>query len=114
MVAKVLMMLGLASLAWAGAEDVKIDSGQLKGSIQGQVASWKGIPYAAPPVGENRWRPPQPVAPWRSVRPAQDFGADCMQNPFPGDAAPLGVTPAEDCLYVNVWSPVAGGVASYP
>jgi para-nitrobenzyl esterase len=95
------------SLAFAGIEEVKIDSGRLKGAVNGSVASWKGIPYAAPPVDANRWRPPQPVSPWKDIRPATEFGPDCMQKPFPGDAAPLGVQPAEDCLYVNVWRPAA-------
>jgi hypothetical protein len=90
----------------AASDEVKVDTGKLKGATQDGVASFKGIPYAAPPVGDLRWRPPQSAAPWNGVRPATAFGADCMQRPFPGDAAPLGVAPAEDCLYVNVWVPV--------
>lgn len=101
-----LCALGLSvSPAFAGVADVKVNSGRLKGAAKEQVVSWKGIPFAAAPVGANRWRPPQPGARWSGVRPATEFGADCMQKPFPGDAAPLGVTPAEDCLYVNVWRP---------
>jgi para-nitrobenzyl esterase len=106
MIAKWFLAMCAASLAFAGVQDVKIDSGRLKGAVSGSVVSWKGIPFAAPPVGENRWRPPQPVASWNDVRPATSYGADCMQKPFPGDAAPLGVTPAEDCLYLNIWRPV--------
>jgi para-nitrobenzyl esterase len=94
-----------ASAALAASGEVKIDSGKLKGAAANGVISFKGIPYAASPVGDLRWRPPQPVKPWSGVRPATEYGADCMQNPFPGDAAPLGVKPAEDCLYVNVWVP---------
>jgi len=85
--------------------EVKIDTGQVKGVLADGVVSFKGIPYAAPPVGDLRWRPPQPAAAWTGVRDASQYGADCMQKPFPGDAAPLGVKPAEDCLYVNVWAP---------
>lgn len=70
------------------------------------MASWKGIPFAAPPVGDLRWRAPQPVARWSGVRDATDYGSDCMQVPFPSDAAPLGTPPSEDCLYLNVWKPV--------
>jgi len=63
MIAKTSLVLCAASLAnAAGVEDVKINSGRLKGAVDGRVASWKGIRFAAPPVGENRWRPPQPVA----------------------------------------------------
>ena len=86
-------------------DEAKIDSGKLKGASKDGVTSFKGIPFAAPPVGDLRWRPPQPVKPWTDVRKATDYGPDCAQNPFPGDAAPLGVPPAEDCLYANVWAP---------
>jgi len=86
-------------------DEVKIDTGRLKGAIHEGVISFKGIPFAAPPVGGLRWRPPQPAKPWTGVRPATAYASDCMQKPFPGDAAPLGTPPAEDCLYANVWLP---------
>jgi para-nitrobenzyl esterase len=95
--------------AHAGVDQVTIDSGKVQGRIEGAVVSFKGIPFAGPPVGVNRWRAPQPVHPWTDVRPATEYGPDCMQNPFPGDAAPLGVAPREDCLYANVWAPAARG-----
>jgi para-nitrobenzyl esterase len=84
---------------------VAVDAGKLRGNETGTVSSWKGIPFAAPPVGANRWRAPQPVTPWHGVRDATLYGPDCMQVPFPSDAAPLGTTPAEDCLYANIWRP---------
>lgn len=84
---------------------VTIDSGQLQGETQGSVTFFKGIPFAQPPVGALRWRPPQPVARWSGVRKATSYGNDCMQVPFPSDAAPLGMKPAEDCLYLNIWRP---------
>jgi para-nitrobenzyl esterase len=84
---------------------VAVDGGIVQGAIHAGVLSFKGIPFAAPPVGALRWRPPQPVEHWSGVRHALSYGADCMQIPFPNDAAPLGVTPAEDCLYLNVWRP---------
>jgi para-nitrobenzyl esterase len=83
----------------------KIDSGKLQGDSANGITAFKGVPYAAPPVGDLRWRPPQPAAKWSGVRQATAYGADCMQLPFPSDAAPLGTPPAEDCLYVNVWTP---------
>ena len=89
----------------AAAPTVTIDTGKLRGEAQGAVVSFKGIPFAQPPVGDLRWRPPQPVAKWQGVRDATSYGADCMQLPFPSDAAPLGMKPAEDCLYLNVWRP---------
>jgi para-nitrobenzyl esterase len=82
-----------------------VDTGKLRGEVQGEVVSFKGIPFARPPVAELRWKPPQPVAKWQGVRAALGYGADCMQLPFPSDAAPLGMKPAEDCLYLNVWRP---------
>lgn len=96
----------LAQAAPAGPV-VTIDSGKLEGSVDAGVASWKGIPFAAPPVGALRWRAPQPVQPWPGVRQASAYAADCMQLPFPSDAAPLGTQPDEDCLYLNVWKPAA-------
>ncbi|MDY0976180.1 carboxylesterase family protein [Massilia sp. CFBP9012] len=88
---------------------VSIDSGKVEGKIDAGIASWKGIPFAAPPVGALRWRAPQAVQPWTGVRQATSHAADCMQLPFPSDAAPLGTKPDEDCLYLNVWKPADVG-----
>lgn len=85
--------------------EVSIQSGAIDGMVEGEVISWKGIPFAAPPVGDLRWRAPQPAVQWEGVRQTTEYGHDCMQLPFPSDAAPLGNTPSEDCLYVNVWKP---------
>jgi para-nitrobenzyl esterase len=97
----------LAPLAVLAAERdrVTIDTGALQGATADEVISFKGIPFAASPVGPLRWKPPQPALKWEGVREATTYGADCMQEPFPGDAAPLGVKPEEDCLYLNVWIP---------
>jgi len=84
---------------------VATDAGRLAGAVEDGVASWKGIPFAAPPVGALRWRAPQPAAPWQGVRQAVEYAHDCMQLPFASDAAPLGTAPSEDCLYANVWKP---------
>ena len=69
---------------------VRVESGELEGVVDDGVASFKGIPFAAPPVGDLRWRPPQPAAPWTGVRQAAEFGADCMQGRF-------GPPPARRC-----------------
>jgi para-nitrobenzyl esterase len=92
-------------IAQAQQNIVATDNGKLEGVSAGPVTYFKGIPYAAPPVGELRWRAPQPVPGWKGVRKADTYSADCMQAPFPSDAAPLGTTPSEDCLYLNVWRP---------
>jgi len=93
------------AVAAPGAPVVAIDSGKVEGRTDAGVTSWKGIPFAAPPLGDLRWRAPAPARPWSGVRQASAYAADCMQLPFPSDAAPLGTTPAEDCLYLNVWKP---------
>jgi para-nitrobenzyl esterase len=85
------------------AKTVQLDAGLIEGLASGDVLSFKGIPYAAPPVGDLRWRAPQPVTPWDGVRQATAFGPDCAQAP--GEAEKIQTTPAEDCLFVNVWRP---------
>ena len=77
--------------------------GSLKGH-DGDIRIFKGIPYAAPPVGDLRWRPPRALTPWAGTRDAFDFGFDCPQNPLPEEpsAAP---GKSEDCLTINVWTP---------
>jgi para-nitrobenzyl esterase len=69
------------------------------------VYAFKGLPYAAPPVGDLRWRPPVPVIAWSGVRQADRFAPDCMQKPSATDS-PQTNARSEDCLYLNVWTPV--------
>ena len=95
-------------------DHVTIDTGELQGVVADGVVSFKGIPFAEPPVGQLRWRAPVPAKKWSGVRIASAHGPDCMQIPFPGDAAPLGVPPKEDCLYMNVWAPAKPSSAKLP
>src|SRR5678815_2090280 len=84
-----------------GPLDVKTDHGVVRGSDDGNgVRSFLGIPYAAPPTGKNRWRPPQPPRDWDGVRDGTVFGARCPQIAV---ITPGGGT--EDCLFLNVWTP---------
>ena len=92
---------------------VTTDRGAVRGVAADGVESWKGIPFAAPPAGGLRWRMPQPAQAWDGVRDAAAYRNDCMQLPFPSDAAPLGTPPSEDCLYLNIWKPV-GATAKLP
>lgn len=94
--------------------DVRVDGGIVRGAVERGVMSFKGIPFAAPPVGDLRWAPPQPVKPWSGVRPALRFGPDCAQLPTPGDAAPLRTASKENCLYINVWRPQARSARGLP
>lgn len=89
---------------------VDTDAGALRGTLEGDVAVYRGIPYAAPPVGPLRWRPPQPVAEWTGVRNGTTFGAACPQGAPPGvtDLTAVGGAAgpySEDCLTLNVWAP---------
>lgn len=105
LLAAIAFAMPVAALAQSSGPVVATDRGQVRGTVADGVASWKGIPFAAPPVGALRWRAPQPASAWQGVRDASAYSHDCMQVPFPSDAAPLGTTPAEDCLYANVWKP---------
>ena len=81
---------------------VQTTSGPVTGLIQDDVAAYKGIPYAAPPLGELRWAPPQPVSAWTEPLAATDFCHDCMQVTGPES---IQTEPSEDCLCLNVWRP---------
>jgi para-nitrobenzyl esterase len=83
-------------------------------SSDGKVLSFKGIPYAAPPIGPLRWQPPQPVASWSGVRKAAEFGPRCMQTRVYDDMIFKDAGPSEDCLYLNVWTPQAPSQAGLP
>ena len=87
---------------------VQIDSGKLLGVLtpDQKVIAYKGIPYAAPPVGDLRWRPPQPVSRWKHILFARDFGPHCIQSGGYADMVFHDPGPSEDCLTLNVWAPV--------
>lgn len=90
-------------------------SGKLQGVAEGGVTSFKGIPYAAPPVGEFRWRPPQPVKLWKGVRDASKFGPNCAQAGWGAKPGTIAEGSSEDCLYLNVWTPVnSNGTSKLP
>jgi para-nitrobenzyl esterase len=105
-VALALFASSIACPARADATHVVIDSGPVSGVEANGVISFKGIPYAAPPVGKLRWRVPQPVKPWAAMLEARAFGPACMQT----DDLPK----SEDCLTLNVWRPAATSNAPLP
>jgi para-nitrobenzyl esterase len=90
-------VLWVAQLVSAQSTVVNVEGGSVQGVATTEVTSWKGIPYVVPPVGDLRWRTPQPVKPWQGVRDASTFGAECMQSDD--------VLKSEDCLFLNVWRP---------
>lgn len=89
---------------FATGEPLMLESGQISGVVGNDptVLIYKGIPYAAPPVGDLRWRAPQPVKAWTGVKATNDFGPQCVGRDF-GLVPPAGIS--EDCLYLNVWTP---------
>jgi len=90
---------------------VKTQYGEVRGSITDGVNTFKGIPYAAPPFGANRLRPPQPVAPWSGMRDALSYGPKAPQPSYPPEVSvilPELAIPGEDCLTLNIWSPDLG------
>ncbi len=90
----------------ASFETVAIDTGEVQGVVDQGSLTYRGLPFAAAPVGPLRWRAPQPAAPWSGVRRADAFGDSCIST----DAKPRVATPVEgeDCLYLNVWRPNDG------
>jgi len=108
-----LVFVAAAGMAFGGiTEPIGVDGGQITGTPAIQwtpgVRLFRGIPYAAPPVGDLRWRPPQAVVPWQGLKRADRFSAACMQAPTEteGNAWREGHVPvSEDCLYLNVWTP---------
>ncbi|MFB3902330.1 MAG: carboxylesterase/lipase family protein [Acidobacteriota bacterium] len=102
-----------SAIAMAQNAQAKLDSGMIQGSVSDGVIAYKGIPFAAPPVGPLRWRA-QPVKPWTGVKQTTAFAPDCMQMASPSGPMALGTTPAEDCLYANVWLPADKGAGRLP
>src|SRR4030042_801499 len=81
---------------------VEVNGGTIEGVEQEGILTYKGIPFAAPPVGDLRWKAPAPVQPWTGVKKADAFACACMQaSGSMGNTAPV----SEDCLYLNVWTP---------
>ncbi|WP_052198385.1 carboxylesterase/lipase family protein [Pectobacterium fontis] len=107
--------------AFAVEPTVRINDGELRGSTDGGIISFKGIPYAKPPVGALRWHAPQPTASWQGIKEATKFAASCMQPQLPANivipwtAEYLANGPfSEDCLYLNVWTPTIKSDARLP
>jgi para-nitrobenzyl esterase len=97
---------------------IRIESGLISGALVGEnkdVRAYKGIPYAAPPVGNLRWKPPQPPPTWQGVRQTTEYGPSCPQPDILERAYGIKTGPtSEDCLYLNVWTPAKVGNEKLP
>jgi para-nitrobenzyl esterase len=106
-------LLGLAEVAHADPLTIKTAQGNVHGKLvnDGRAEAFLGIPFAAPPVGELRWKAPQPPALWNGVRDATNFAARCAQWPIWADYIFQDAGPSEDCLYLDIYTPAAASPA---
>ena len=105
---KLLLLVAATLCVWACAKpgQVKVTGGVIQGEVLEDMTVYKGIPFAAPPVGDFRWKAPQPVVAWSGVRECKEFGPNPMQGNGEGCS--------EDCLYLNVWTPAQSAKAKLP
>ena len=98
------LVFALSAPAMAEVTEASVTGGKIAGAAVDGLGEFKGIPFAAPPVGVLRWKAPQPVQPWSGVRQTTHFGDACMQGGGGGGAG-KGIPYSEDCLYLDVWTP---------
>jgi para-nitrobenzyl esterase len=97
-------------------DQVKTENGVVSGTLNADhtVRMFKGIPFAAPPIGELRWKPPQPPPSWTGIRQADKFGSPCLQTNVFGDIYFRDAEPSEDCLSLSIWIPAQPAAAKLP
>jgi para-nitrobenzyl esterase len=110
-IALVLLAVLPVNEALAQVTHARVTGGEVSGVAEGDISIFKGIPFAAPPMGELRWKAPAPLKSWSGVRKADAFANACMQAPnTQGNTAPV----SEDCLYLNVWTPAKSAKTKLP
>ena len=108
-------VLSLAAVpALAQITQARVTGGQIAGSTEAGIGVFKGIPFAAPPLGALRWKAPQPVNGWSGVRQTTTFGAACLQSPTALRSQAPGILASEDCLTLDVWTPAKASNAKLP
>jgi len=112
----IIILLAALSLSASPADLVKVDTGTLEGTLNADssVRMFRNVPFAAPPVGNLRWQPPQPPLPWTGVRKADEYGSHCVQGKVFGDIEGRGKEMSEDCLYATIWAPAKPTGAPMP
>lgn len=113
-ISMLLTQVSFAQLNNVNGPTVKTKNGTLAGTYESGIEVFRGVPYAAPPVGKFRWREPQPMKNWSGVRQADKFGPKAMQLPVFGDMNFRSNGTSEDCLYLNVWTPAKTASAKLP
>jgi para-nitrobenzyl esterase len=109
------VLLALSPPSVAVADPVKTATGRIEGTTESSgIRVFRGIPFAAPPVGDLRWKPPQPVKKWNGVRQGDTFAAQCMQRRVFADMVFRSSGMSEDCLYLNVWTPAKSAKERLP
>ena len=105
------MLAGVIFMTAAATEPVTVEGGQITGVVDRGIRVFKGISYAAPPIGELRWKPPRAVVPWSGARDGSAYGAECPQTQYQAGSIYIRPLPpqSEDCLFLNVWTPAQPG-----
>ncbi len=114
MAAVVLAALAAPAMVMAQISQADVTGGLIAGTVRDGISEFKGIPFAAPPVGALRWKAPQPVTPWSGVRQTVKFGPACMQDPAQATRMAPGVRLSEDCLYLDIWTPAKSSAENLP
>lgn len=114
-IAQLILLVSFAAMALP-ADEVKTEAGVVAGTTNADhsVRMFKGVPFAAPPVGKLRWKPPQPAPKWTGVRHADKFGSACLQTDVFGDITFRDSQPSEDCLTLNIWMPAKPASTKLP
>ncbi|NLT65919.1 MAG: carboxylesterase family protein [Acidobacteria bacterium] len=110
----IMAVLSLGPLAFPQIKTAKVTGGKVQGIVEDGISIFKGIPFAAPPVGELRWKAPQPVKGWPGIRMAEAFAPGCVQDTGMAKMMGAPVSVSEDCLYLNVWTPARSVREKYP